>query len=63
MRIAVNAVRKFYRNRKLQFWRQMQHASVDSTAMGNRLPDNRISPESSTLIQEQVRAVWAKHGL
>jgi RNA polymerase sigma-70 factor (ECF subfamily) len=58
MRIAVNAVRKFYRNRKLQFWRQLQRASVDSSIVSNRLPDSRISPESRTLIHEQVRAVW-----
>jgi RNA polymerase sigma-70 factor (ECF subfamily) len=58
MQIAVNAVRKFYRNRKLQFWRQVEHAAVDSSVISERLPDRHISPEARTLIHEQVRAVW-----
>jgi RNA polymerase sigma-70 factor (ECF subfamily) len=58
MQIAVNAVRKFYRNRKLQFWRQVEHAAVDSSDISDRLPGREISPETRTLIHEQVRAVW-----
>jgi RNA polymerase sigma-70 factor (ECF subfamily) len=59
MQIAVNAVRKFYRNRKLQFWRQVEHTAVDSSVISDRLPGREISPETRTLIHEQVRAVWA----
>ena len=58
MQIAVNGVRKFYRNRKLQFWRQVEHAAIDSSLISDRLPGREISPETRTLIHEQVRAVW-----
>lgn len=58
MQIAVNAVRKSARNRRLQFWRQVQHSAVDPSIIGDQLPDRGISPEASTLIHEQVRAVW-----
>jgi RNA polymerase sigma-70 factor, ECF subfamily len=59
MQIAVNAVRKSARNRRLQFWRQLQHSAVDPAVIGDWLPDRNISPEASTLVNEQVRAVWA----
>jgi RNA polymerase sigma-70 factor (ECF subfamily) len=58
MQIAVNAVRKSARNRRLQFWRQVQHSAVDPSIIGDQLPDRGISPETSTLIREQVQAVW-----
>ena len=58
MRIAVNSVRKFVRNRRLQFWRQVQHSAVDAAAIGDWLPDRRISPEARALVNEQVQAVW-----
>ena len=59
MRIAVHSVRKFARNRRLQFWRQVQHTAVDAAAIGDWLPDRRISPEARALVHEQVQAVWA----
>jgi RNA polymerase sigma-70 factor, ECF subfamily len=58
MQIAVNAVRKSARNRRLQFWRQVQHAAVDPSIISDRLPDRGISPEAKTLVNEQLRAVW-----
>ena len=58
MRIAVNAVRKHLRNRRLQFWRQLQSSAVDPATICEALPDRRISPEDRALIEEQVRAVW-----
>src|SRR6266705_333949 len=58
MQIAVNAVRKSARNRRLQFWRQLQHSAVDPSVIGDRLPGRTISPEASTLVNEQIRAVW-----
>jgi RNA polymerase sigma-70 factor, ECF subfamily len=58
MRIAVNAVRKSARNRRLQFWRQVQHSAMDPSALGDCLADGRISQEARTLVQERVRAVW-----
>src|SRR5262245_29392717 len=59
MRIAINSVRKHLRNRRLQFWRQVQHSAVPAAVIGNWLPDGRISPEGAALVQEQVRAVWS----
>lgn len=58
MRIAVNGVRKFFRNRRLQFWRQLQQSSVDASMMNELVGDRSISPETRTLVSEQVRAVW-----
>src|SRR6185436_10021960 len=58
MRIAVNAVRRFFRNRRLQFWRQLQHSAVDASALNELIRDQGISPEARTLVGEQVRAVW-----
>ena len=58
MRIAVHSVRKFLRNRRLQFWRRVQDSAVQPAAIGDWLPDTRISPETSALINDQVRAVW-----
>jgi RNA polymerase sigma-70 factor (ECF subfamily) len=64
MRIAVNAVRKHLRNRRLQFWRQVQSSAVDPATICEALPDRRISPEARALMEEQVRAVWeATHQL
>ena len=59
MRIAINSVRKHFRNRRLQFWRQVQQSGAPPAAIADWLPDRRISPEGAALVQEQVRAVWA----
>ena len=58
MRIAVNSVRKFARNRRLQFWRHAERSALDAAAIGDWLPDRKTSPEARALIQEQVQAVW-----
>jgi len=58
MRIAVNTVRKHLRNRRLQFWKQIQNSSVDPSAICEVLPDRAISAEARALVAEQVRAVW-----
>src|SRR6185295_15583407 len=58
MRIAVNSVRKFLRNRRLQFWRQLQQSAVDTSVLNELIRDQGISPEARTLVSEQVRAVW-----
>jgi len=59
MRIAINSVRKHLRNRRLQFWRQVQHSAVPPEVIGAWLPDQRISPEGAALVQEQLCAVWS----
>ena len=58
MRIAVNSVRKFARNRRVQFWRQVERSALDAAAIGDWLPGREISPEARALVNEQVRAVW-----
>jgi RNA polymerase sigma-70 factor (ECF subfamily) len=58
MRIAVNSVRKYLRNRRLRFWRQLQQSAVDASAINELIWDRGLSPEAKTLITEQVRAVW-----
>jgi RNA polymerase sigma-70 factor (ECF subfamily) len=35
MRIAINSVRKHLRNRRLQFWRQVQHSAVAPAVIGD----------------------------
>ena len=58
MRIAVNGVKRAGRNRRLQFWRQMQRSALDAAAVAQWLPDQRISPEARALVNEQVQAIW-----
>ena len=58
MRIAVNLVRDFARNRRLQFWRQARSSGLGITDISEWLPDNGISPEAKALVKEQVSAVW-----
>ena len=58
MRIAVNLVRDFSRNRRLQFWKKANRIAIDSNAVREWLPDRAISPEQRAAINEQVRAVW-----
>ena len=58
MKIAVNSVRKFHRNRRLQFWRRVQDSAVQPASIGDWLPDRRMSPETSALVNEQLQAVW-----
>jgi RNA polymerase sigma-70 factor (ECF subfamily) len=59
MQIAVNLVRDYSRNRRLQFWRRMQESAVDTNAASAWIPDQHISPEALSLAREQIEAVWA----
>ena len=59
MRIAVNLVRDFARNRRLQFWKRALSSSVDSRAIMEGIPHDGISPERKAVVKEQVEAVWA----
>ena len=55
--IAINVIRDFARNRRLQFWRRAP--AVDAENITGWMADRRLSPEASALIQEQVREIWA----
>jgi RNA polymerase sigma-70 factor (ECF subfamily) len=55
MRIAVNLVRDYARNRRFQFWRKAQRVGHEEI---HEWPDRRISPEEKAAVNEQVQAVW-----
>ena len=56
MQIAVNLVRDYARNRRLQFWRQAP--SMDLENASDWIPDRDLSPEARALVQERLAAVW-----
>jgi RNA polymerase sigma-70 factor (ECF subfamily) len=58
MRIAINSVRKYFRNQRLQFWRRLQQTGLEVVDVGDRLADRTLSPEARTLLNEQVRSIW-----
>jgi RNA polymerase sigma-70 factor, ECF subfamily len=58
MKIAVNLVLDFGRNRRLQFWKRMNASGIDAGAMSNQLPDTAISPEDQVSLNEQVKGIW-----
>jgi RNA polymerase sigma-70 factor (ECF subfamily) len=57
--IAVNLVRDFSRNRRIQFWKRTTSSFVDTRSISDWIPDPGISPERKAVIKEQVDAVWA----
>jgi len=60
MRIAVNLIRDFARNRRLQFWRRAP--ALDAVEISDWVPDRGMSPEAHTLVREQVQAIWKATG-
>jgi RNA polymerase sigma-70 factor (ECF subfamily) len=62
MRIAVNLVRDFVRNRRIQFWKRTMSASVDAVTLSEWLPDRDVSPETKAVIKDQVEAIWRATG-
>ena len=56
MHIAVNVVRDFARNRRIQFWRRAP--AIDPATIDEWLRDPNLSPEASVLAKEHVRAIW-----
>ena len=58
MKIAVNLVHDFYRNRRYQFWKRIRDKHVTLSEVSDHLPGNEISPEDTALLNEQVRMVW-----
>lgn len=58
LRIAVNLVRDYARNRRLQFWKQTQTAAVPTEYLNYGLADQRPSVEVDAVLKERVRAVW-----
>ena len=58
LQIAVNLVRDYARNRRLQFWKRTQAAALDMNAISDSIPGREVSQESKALMQERVAAVW-----
>ena len=58
VRIALNLVRDYRRNRRLQFWKNAFLSSVETRDITAWIPDPNVSPEAKTVIKEQVQAVW-----
>jgi RNA polymerase sigma-70 factor (ECF subfamily) len=56
MHIAVNVIRDFARNQRLQFWRRVP--SVDPTSVRDWLSDGTLSAEANVVKQENLRAIW-----
>jgi RNA polymerase sigma-70 factor (ECF subfamily) len=62
MQIAVNLVRDYWRNRRLQFWKRTQRLGTPLGAIHERLEGNQRTPETQFLLKEQVGAVWEAAG-
>jgi RNA polymerase sigma-70 factor, ECF subfamily len=58
MQIAVNLIRDFGRNRRLQFWRRARLSAVDVSTAGDWIPGREISAEAKVVIKEQVEGIW-----
>lgn len=59
MQIAVNLVRDYSRNRRIQFWKKAQASALDLAAVSQSIADGSSSPEAKALANEQVEAVWS----
>jgi RNA polymerase sigma-70 factor, ECF subfamily len=57
MQIAVNLVRDYSRNRRIQFWKRTE--ALDLAAVSQSIADRSSSPEGKALAKEQVEAVWS----
>jgi RNA polymerase sigma-70 factor (ECF subfamily) len=58
MQIAINLVRDYGRNRRLQFWRRAQSATVDPSMLSEGLAGRESSPEACAVARELTDAVW-----
>ena len=58
MRIAINLQKDYWRNRRIQFWRQTRANAVDLDEAGDWLPNGERTAEQQMLAREQVAQVW-----
>ena len=58
MRIAINLQKDYWRNRRIQFWRQTRTNAVDLDEASEWLPNGERSAEQQMLAREQVAQVW-----
>ena len=58
MQIAVNLVRDYCRNRRIQFWKRTRALAPDLDTVSRSIADHGVSPEGKALVKEQIEAVW-----
>lgn len=58
MRIAINLQKDYWRNRRIQFWRQTRSNAVDVDEASEWLPNGERNAEQQMLAKEQVAQVW-----
>jgi RNA polymerase sigma-70 factor (ECF subfamily) len=58
MRIAINLQKDYWRNRRIQFWRQTRTNAVDLDEASEWLPNGERNAEQQMLAKEQVAQVW-----
>ena len=64
MRIAINLQKDYWRNRRLQFWRQTRTNGIDPAEASEWLPSRESTQEQTLLARERVEEVWrAVNGL
>jgi RNA polymerase sigma-70 factor, ECF subfamily len=56
-RIAINLQKDYWRNRRIQFWRQTQSNAVDMDTASEWLPSGERSAEQQILARERVKQV------
>ncbi|MBV9938568.1 MAG: sigma-70 family RNA polymerase sigma factor, partial [Acidobacteriaceae bacterium] len=59
MQIAVNLVRDYSRNRRLQFWKRTQVLAKPVQGVQDWLSSGQHSPEAAALLKEEVQAIWS----
>jgi len=62
MRIAVNLVRDYARNRRLQFWKRTRRNSEEMGVADGWIAATGPTPELQMLLREQVASVWRAAG-
>lgn len=58
LRITVNLIRDYGRNRSLQFWKRAAMSSVEPVAIEEWISRKEASPEDRALLRERIEAVW-----
>jgi RNA polymerase sigma-70 factor, ECF subfamily len=58
MQIAANLVRDLTRTRRFQFWKRAQFCAAPAHCLTDFLSSADASPETRTLVEEQLRAIW-----
>ena len=59
MKIALNLIRDYTRNRRLQFWRRVEQSALPQEMIAGVIDVRERSPEARALLKERVEAVWS----